>query len=187
MKTRNSKLGKTKWYLNDVKPKRNIVWTQKLRKEIYTLRKELPAREVAKKLNLTVIQIYNATRMYKRGLKSECFCCGNPLTKKEKAASRKRIKACFKCKKKAKEYKDSLRKKAKQKGICVYCLDRPARKGHNSCRRCVSATHRRRYLQGLCGQCGKKPINYPDESVCPSCAKKNRERAAEIRKRKKNE
>lgn len=182
-----SKRAKTKWYLEDVNPKKNFVWTEKKRKRVFTLRKKLPAREVARKMNLTVIQVYNATRMVRRGLSDECFVCGNKLTEKEKIANEKKIKSCFKCKKKAKEYKNKRRRIAIKNKMCVYCEKRPAREGHVSCTKCISATHRRRYRQNLCGQCGKNSINYPEESVCPSCAKKNRIRSAEYEKRKKKQ
>jgi len=187
MGTKLSKRGKTKWYLGDVNPKKNFVWTQKKRKEVYTLRKELPAREVAKKLNLTIIQVYNATRMYRRGLKGECFCCGHKLTEEEKLVSKKRIKTCFTCKGKAKIYKEDYRESAKKQGLCVYCMEEPVRKGYVSCKKCVSATHRRRYAQGLCGQCGKNPINYPEESVCSTCGEINKQRSADLRAAKKKE
>ncbi len=186
MGTRPSKRGKTKWYLGTVNPKKNIVWTRSMRKEVYTLRKDLPAKEVARKMELTVIQIYNATRMFKKGLLGECFSCGHKLTKKEKLASEKEIKTCFKCKNKASVYKKVLREEAKKKGLCIYCTKRKAQEGTVSCKKCVSATHRRRYCLNLCGQCGENNINYPEESLCSECSKKNKIRAADMRAMKKD-
>jgi len=187
MGTKPSKRGQTKWYLGEVNAKKNFVWTQKKRKDVVVLRQHFPAREVANILDLTVIQVYNATRMYKKGLKGECFCCGEKLTKEEKLASKKKIKTCFSCKEKAKIYKEGLRKKAKKQGLCVYCMKRKARKDYNACTKCISATHRRRYAQGLCGQCGKNPIDYPKESVCSTCGEVNRQRSADLRAARKKE
>lgn len=174
---RKSKKGKQKWYLS-VSPRKNQEWTQEKMNEVFTLRKELPAREVAKKLGLTVIQVYNATRLIRRKRKNECYSCGHELTKEDKLVSKgKKIKICNTCREKFKSYKKGRVKIARKHKICVYCQKRKARPGYVSCAKCVSATHRRRYAMNLCGQCGKNPINYPEESLCPSCAEKNRKKA----------
>lgn len=183
-----SQRSKFKWYLEDVNPRKNIEWTEEERKEVFTLRKKLPAREVARKLKITIIQVYNATRLHKKTLKGQCFVCGNELTTIEKKrAQNHKIKICSICRKNAKNYKLGRRSVALKNNLCVYCSSRPALKGHVSCSRCISATHRRRYREGFCGQCGRHKINYPEESVCKKCAKINRRKAADYRAKKKEQ
>lgn len=182
-----SKRGRQKWYLEDVRPKRNHEWSDKKMMRVYTLRKDLPACDVARKLKITITQVYNTTRLIKRGLHNECFICGHKLTREEKQRYKgKLIKACNTCREKSQAYKKGRRKVALKFGICIYCQKNKVRPGYVSCTKCISATHRRRYKQNLCGQCGRNPINYPEESICHTCAGKNRERAAEYRLQKKN-
>lgn len=183
-----SKRGRQKWYLEDVRPKKNYVWSNKKMLKVYTLRKDLPACDVARKLKITITQVYNATRLIKKSLHNECFICGNPLTKDEKNKYKgKLIKACNMCREKSRAYKKGRRRIALKFRICIYCQKNKVRPEYVSCTKCISATHRRRYKKNLCGQCGKYPINYPEESICRICAKKNRERATEYRLQKKGQ
>lgn len=177
------------WYLKKVKPKQNRDWSNKEKTRVFTLRTSktpVPAREVARKLGVNIIQIYNITRLVRRGVNKECFICGHNLTKEELAKDKnRRIKACGSCKAKAKIYKRGRRKKAIKKKLCCYCEKRKVLPGHQGCERCLSATQRRRYLEGLCGQCGKYPISKNSTTLCVMCLEENKERSTKFRELKK--
>jgi bacterioferritin-associated ferredoxin len=83
------------------------------------------------------------------------------------------IKACAKCKKAMHEYKSRLRDRALEAGKCEYCRVRKALPGHTGCGRCISATHRRRNLVGLC-ICGKEPVRFKGASLGENCLKRQK-------------
>jgi hypothetical protein len=164
------------WYLGKVPEKQNRSWTEGEKMKVYTMMTSAhPAADIARKFKASTIQIYNVVRLVRKGLKDECYMCGEPLTEKEITGNKNRlVKACNKCKRKSVLYKKLLRKKAIKHGLCVYCLSRKAMPGHVSCRSCVSATHRRRYIKGLCGQCGERPIGKNKIALCDECAEKSK-------------
>lgn len=176
------------WYLEEVSKKKNREWTTSEKMSIFTMRlNNHSASEIASKYRASISQVYNVVRLVRKGLKNECYMCGEPLTKKELLANKKSfIKACTKCKRKASDYKKDIRKKAEDAHLCIYCTERPAIPGHKSCPNCISLTHRRRYAKGLCGQCGKKPIGKNKLALCEPCAKETRIKAS-IHRRDKHE
>lgn len=180
-------LKRPKWYLSDVKPLQNHPWTDREKLAVFALRDEedLPARRVAKVFGVTKIQIYNITRLVRRSKNKECFICGNPLSVKERRKQKGRlIKSCDTCKENKKIYKQKRRKGFLKLGICPYCERRKVIKGKKGCKLCLSATHRRRYNRGLCGQCGERPITEKSDALCNLCLGVNRKRSAAQRKLK---
>jgi transposase len=172
------------WYLGKVSEKKNREWTTSEKMAVFTLRiRNYSATEIASRYRASISQIYNVVRLVRKGLKNECYMCGNPLTEKELLTNKKHfIKACEKCKSKALKYKKEIRKEAEKAHLCVYCRIKPAIIGHKSCPDCISLTHRRRYVKGLCGQCGKKPIGKNKLALCEPCAKEIRIKASIYRK-----
>jgi transposase-like protein len=182
------------WYLGKVPEKRNRLWTENEKMRVFTMKtqEDYSAAEIARKFKASVIQIYNVVRLVKKGLKNECYMCGNSLTEKEIHNNKNRfIKACDECKEKSENYKKNLRKQAIKRGLCIYCviqkghtfIGRKALSGHKSCRRCISATHRRRYALGLCGHCGKNPIGKGKIALCNECAEASKTKTAIYRQR----
>lgn len=160
------------WYLNNVKPLQNRKWTPKDRTYLVNLRKKLPAAEVARRMGITLVQVYNESRLAKRKAHNQCFMCGEKLKKKD--IGKGYLNLCPECKEKKKKYRKKRRVLAVKKKICIYCEKRKAIPGKHSCRKCISATHRRRYINGLCGACGKHPIRKPGAAFCEICARNNR-------------
>jgi len=172
MKKKSIKTG----YLEKVKPIQNRVWTDKEKAIIYTLREsKVPSPEIAQKLKCNITQVYNITRLMRSGAKHKCFCCGRKLTAIE-MLQKNFVKACNKCKKAFTKYKKERRLEAIEKGICCYCNKRKATPGYVSCPKCVSATHRRRVAEGLCGQCGERPPHKDGATLCEICLRKNEAR-----------
>lgn len=162
-----------KGYLLKVRPVQNKKWTNNEKVIVYTYRNEgMPSKDIAKKMKCSTIQIYNITRLMRSGIKQRCFCCGKKLDTLE-LLQKNLVKACNVCKKKFREYKKMRLKEAHDKGLCCYCHKRKALKGYKSCAKCVSATHRRRMLNDLCGQCGKHPPHKKGAFLCVLCKKKN--------------
>lgn len=161
------------WYLEEVKTKQNHIWTDEDKLRIFNLREKYSAKDVAEMFGATVIQVYNITRLVRKGIHDECFMCGDPLTPQEKLGNGL-IKACFKCKAKSLNYKQNRRKKALNKKLCGYCEKRPVLKGFKACKQCISATYRRRNKNGLCGKCGKRPVRKDNASLCVVCNAENK-------------
>jgi len=179
------RLKRPKWYLENVKPLENHPWTDTEKLAVFALRDEedLPAKRVAKIFGVTKTQVYNVTRLIRRSKNKECFICGNLLTPKEKRKQKGRlVKACDSCKDEKREYKRKRRKRLLKKGLCPYCEKRKVVAGKKGCTLCLSATHRRRMQMGLCGQCGKRPIDKKSEALCTICLGINRKRTSAQRK-----
>lgn len=164
---------KRKNYLKSVRMKRNKTWSESEKKKIYSLRlvKKMSAKEVSRKLKINLIQVYNITRLMKKQVLEQCFVCGKDLTMEEKSQKAK-FKACNECKSYLKRYKRWRRRKALRQNLCGYCEIEPVLPGKKACKKCISATYRRRIKEGLCGHCGKKPIK--KHGLCDTCAYKNR-------------
>ncbi len=176
------------WYLDGVKEKKNYEWTTEEKRQVYTFRNKdkIPAEIVAKIFGVTVTQIYNITRITRKAYKSQCFICGNKLSKEDMEKNKgKFIKACSTCKMFAKEYKRRRRNKFLKKGLCGYCETNPRLPGQTSCKKCISQSYRRRYQLGLCGRCGKYPIADGSTTLCKKCREKNKERAKIYREKAK--
>ena len=173
-----------KWYLKEVKEIENYNWTTAEMKLIYTLRKKcnFSAKRVADKLGIRVVQVYNATRLVKRSYKKECFMCGHKLSEMDLNKNKgKFIKACTNCREKSLTYKKERREGFIKKGICGCCETEKVIPEHTSCKKCISATYRRRYLQNLCGRCGKHPITSESTTLCSFCTEKNKKRSKKNR------
>lgn len=175
-----------KWYLDNVKPLQNHPWTDREKLAVFILRDEenATASTVARVFGVTKIQIYNITRLVRRGKNKECFICGKPLSTKDRK-KKGLVKACDDCKEKKRIYKHKRRKKLLKRGICPYCERRKLVKGKKGCIRCLSATHRRRYNMGQCGQCGTRPIAKNSDALCTICLGINKRRSAAGRSLKK--
>jgi len=174
------------WYLGKVPQKKNRSWTEDEKIKIYTLATHHhPAIEIAGKFGASITQIHNVVRLVRKGLRGQCYICGRSLTEKELIKGKGHlIVACARCKKRATDYKKILRKKAFKYGFCVYCMTRKVVPGHKSCRHCVSATHRRRYIKGLCGLCGIRPIGEKKVALCEVCARLSKAKVAHYRYKK---
>lgn len=179
-------LKRPKWYLDGVKPLQNHPWTDREKLAVFAFRDEVdtPAEVVARAFGVSKTQIYNITRLVRRSKNKECFSCGHSLTRKE-LRQKTLIKSCDRCKEEKRKYKQKRREKCLANGICPYCEKRKLVKGKKACTKCLSASHRRRYNQGVCGQCGQRPIAKDSEALCPLCLEVNRKRSAAQRKIKK--
>jgi hypothetical protein len=176
------------WYLTEVKEKENKTWTDAEKIRVYTLRQDFQAKEIANIFKTTVNQVYNITRIVKNSLESRCYHCSNPLTEEEIKSSDGLVKACKKCKKEAMTYKRGLRNRALKLDLCGYCGKRKIVKGKKACKKCLSASYRRRQAVGLCGICGKNPVAHKGGSLCNKCLDTNRIKTIIFRQRKeKNE
>ena len=160
--------------LTDVKPKENRSWTEMERTQIYTLKERYTAEELAKLYGTTIYQIHNLCQQMKKRYLHRCFRCGNDMTPEERKACKGVIKVCPKCKMAMHNYKARLRAIAMKAGKCEYCKVRKALPGHTGCSRCLSATHRRRNLLGLCGICGKEPVRFKGASLGEKCLKRQK-------------
>lgn len=174
------------WYLKNVKDIERHNWSTREMGLIYTLKKthNLPAIRVAKSFDISVVQVYNVTRLVTRAYRRECFMCGKKLSETDLEKNKgKFIKACIECKNKSMIYKRERRKVALKKGLCGYCERAKVIPGHTSCKKCISATYRRRYNKDLCGRCGKYPITSGSTTLCQRCTEENRKRS-QIHKKK---
>jgi len=173
-----------KWYLSDIKKKTNRDWTLNERILILTLReKGVSSEEIAKKVGTSKIRIYNVVRITRKQVDHKCYACGSLLSEKElKANAHRKVKNCFSCKKQMSESKKDRREKALERGLCGYCQKRKVTPGKKSCHKCVSATHRRRYILGICGICGENPINKKRSiTMCSTCLDAMRSKATKYR------
>lgn len=178
-----------KWYLKSIQTKKNREWSNADKHRIYTLReRKMPVTLIAHKYGAHVIQIYNIIRIMRQAAKKQCFICGHKLTPEELDKNKKRlIKACDLCKKKSQLYKKKRRKRVLKQGLCGYCETKKALPGQSSCKKCISATYRRRYKQGLCGRCGRYPIKEGVTTQCYSCNEESNKKARDRDLSKKHE
>jgi len=161
------------WYLNSVKPKENRTWPISDKFKVFNLRENQhkSSQEIATIMGVKVTQIYNITRLVRKGKQCQCFCCGHNLSDEELSVNSDRfIKLCENCKEKQSQYKHNKRKTSLKHGLCGYCQKRPALPNKTGCIQCISASHRRRYKIGLCGVCGKNPIEANKISLCKVCS-----------------
>lgn len=161
------------WYRSDVKPKDNLMWTDKERKMILDLRhQKQSSQEIAHMFGVSLTIIYNQTRLARRRIMKQCFQCGHTLTEDEQSDNVDRfIKICTNCRTSLKEYKRERREHFLNQGICGYCEKRPVVPQKSACLKCLSATYRRRIKKGICGNCGRNPVRKKGKSLCETCTK----------------
>lgn len=125
-------------------------------------------------------RLHNQIRMVRSAFAGLCHKCRQPLTKDDmkRLNSKERedpsMGLCSKCNSEVSNYKKDRRGKALELGLCPVCLDDKVVKGHTMCKACLSASHRRRYVQGLCGRCGEKPLSKNSIAFCDDCLEENR-------------
>lgn len=138
-------------------------------------------------------RLHNQIRIIRGSFNGLCHRCRNPLSKKELKRINNRVKEdpsmglCDECMGKSTEYKREKRNESLKQGICGVCNKRKITKGHTTCKKCLSATHRHRYLNKLCGKCGKNPLAKNSITLCQGCLEENRNVSREYRKRIKRE
>lgn len=165
---------KPEWYWNSVKERENRLWTSFERMHILKLReqKRLSIPLIANRMKASTNQINNQLRIFRKAMALRCRQCGNPLEEERKniVISEHKSTLCKKCEKEQLEYKRILRTGALKKGLCGYCMVRKVIPGTCACRKCLSATYRRRRLEKQCIKCGNPS---PDRAFCPACSKEN--------------
>lgn len=170
-------------YTNGVRPKVNNSWTNTKLRAVYTMRtvRGNTAAEIAVAMGTNKTEIHNALRRMYRAVNNQCLKCGKPLAEEDIAKIQGRMTSilCPKCKQETTEYKKKRRDVALSRGVCGYCQKPNALviPGTGGCRKCLSATHRRRNVAGLCAICGKKPIRKKGKMLCIDCAVTMRDKA----------
>jgi hypothetical protein len=106
------------------------------------------------------------------------------INKKEKEDPTQGL--CIACTRETSEYKKERRETALKIGICPICIKNKVLKGHTLCKKCLSASHRHRYIQGFCGRCGEKPLAKNSISLCDDCLAINRKNSKAYRRKQKN-
>ena len=136
-------------------------------------------------------RLHNQIRIVRGTFHGLCYKCRSPLTKKDFNRINKKEKEdpslglCTHCTKEAAEYKKNRRDLALKIGICPVCVDKKVVKSRTMCKSCLSASHRHRYVKGLCGRCGEKPLAKNSLSLCKGCLEKNRVSSKEYRTKNK--
>jgi hypothetical protein len=164
------------YYLKDVRPRKNRQWLKREKTAIFTMRQQgVSCSVIANVFNASLNQVHNVTRYVKNEKLHKCRLCGDKLKPEDREPEGKR-KICPKCFKKVQTNKRKLRRARLIKGLCEYCGEHKALPGHTGCKQCISATHRRRYTENLCGACGERPIREEGTALCKPCAKEMREK-----------
>jgi hypothetical protein len=201
------------WYLDvhQLRPKKHFKWTLKERAILYRLRilEQKSILEIQgffrKKNNIPIdlcaddsndkfsrTRIHNQIRMVRGTFNGLCHRCREPLSNADLKRINKKKKEdpslglCQACHENTAAYKVAKRQKALKEGICPICNEREVMPGHASCRECLSASHRHRYINGLCGECGKRPLAENSISFCEVCLEEKRKNSKEYRKRMKS-
>ena len=180
-------LNQSQWYRNPahIRQKTNHLWNRKEVQTIFTLRSRgFLINQIIEKMGLDVgkIQVYNVIRRLRKSLQNKCFQCGKPLSEKESVELKgKLFKHCSKCRKRNTAYKEVLRQKKIRIGVCVCCGEKKALENKTTCKKCLSPTYRERITKGICGICGKHPLDENSISMCPTCLRKNRNNSKNYR------
>lgn len=170
-------------YTRGVAPRKNKAWSDQERLIIYNMRvkSRLSSGEIAGIMGVTQIQVNNALEAYRKKVFGKCAKCGHVLDEADfVGATEKQLGVlCKKCKKEVADYKETRRRQALDAGLCGYCMTNPVVSGHSACQACISATHRRRNLAGLCGACGKRPFRKESRrgtavALCDECTEQMR-------------
>jgi predicted RNA-binding Zn-ribbon protein involved in translation (DUF1610 family) len=181
------------WYLDPAKLRRkqHYSWAHKDIKSVYALRNSgSSVKEIVDRIdpNLRKVQIYNILRITKKNLFNRCFQCGHELTDTEKAIDKSKWKRCPKCRKKHSDYKKHYRLKMLKRGLCGTGCGRPVIPGKTYCVTCNAWTQRQRYIKGLCGTCGKNPIDFQRSiALCTKCLDQNRHYSLKYRRARKKQ
>ena len=170
-------------YTMGVAPRKNKVWSDQERLIIYNMKikSRLSSGEISNIMGVTQVQVNNALEAYRKKVFGKCAKCGHTLEESDLAGvdTTKQLGVlCKKCKKDVADYKEARRLTALKAGLCSYCLTNPVVPGHTGCQACISATHRRRNLAGLCGACGKRPFRKDSKkgtvALCDECTEQMR-------------
>jgi len=157
------------WYIEGAPKLLNRHWSFKEKYFLYTLSKQgLSTVDMIQKMgvSLTKRQVYNQIRMAKKAFQNKCHRCGEPVN----VLSGKLFQLCNTCKQDTGDYKKEKRLREIKKNICPICSERSALPKKTFCGECLSGTYRRRIAIGLCGFCGKTPINRERSvSLCTAC------------------
>jgi hypothetical protein len=199
------------WYLdkNYVRPKKQFRWTLTERALLYMLRVEQNnsiaeiQKYFRKKNKIPVFlgedddsdkfsrtRLHNQIRLVRGTFKGLCYKCRSPLTKKDFNRINRKDKEdpslglCAHCLKETTEYKKTRREKALSLGLCPVCVKNKVLKGHTVCQSCLSTSHRHRYIEGLCGRCGERPLAANSITLCLICLRKARKASKEYRSKK---
>ena len=211
-KTKKAALQRKAWYLDtkSIRQKKQFKWTLSERALLYDLRVKqgMSIPEIQKyfrKKNKIPIylgvddkndkfsrtRLHNQIRLARGAFKGLCYKCRKPLTQRDIKRLNKKEKEdpslglCLSCTQESAEYKRERREEALKKGICPICMKRKVAKGHTMCRKCLSASHRLRYIQGLCGRCGEKPLSEKSICLCDDCLTDNRKSSKKYRRKNK--
>jgi hypothetical protein len=198
------------WYLDkkNIRPKKQFRWTLQERATLYKMRitqgKSIP--EIQKYFrrinNITTFlgvddksdkfsrtRLHNQIRMVRGSFNGLCHQCREPLKKSDlKKKNEKKdpsLGLCSSCSKKTAIYKRDKRKNDLARGLCPICVKNKLLEGHATCIECLSSSHRYRYLDGLCGKCGEKPLAENSISLCEECLDKNKKNSLRYRCKKK--
>jgi hypothetical protein len=197
------------WYLDkkEIRPKTQYKWTMEERMILYELRieREMTIPEIQryfrklyklpiptdiddKKDKYSRTRIHNQIRIVKGVIKGLCYKCRKPLTTQDMRYLKKNndqfLKLCKKCRKEISKYKRERRNELLKLNICPICGQREILKGKTACKICLSSSHRLRYIEGLCGRCGKRPIAEKSISLCEVCLRRQKKNS---RKNKRKE
>jgi hypothetical protein len=202
------------WYLdlNNIRPRTQFKWTLEERALLYDLRviKGMSIPEIQKYLRrinhipayldvddktdkFSRTRLHNQIRMAKGTINGLCYKCRKPLTKRELKKINQKGKGdpsfglCKSCTKETSEYKKNRGKQALKKGLCPVCAKREIVTGHATCQECLSSSHRHRYINGLCGKCGEKPLAKNSISLCIDCLAGNKKASKKYRRKKRLE
>jgi hypothetical protein len=213
-KTSAASLRRKDWYLDktSIRPKKQFRWTMEERATLYNLRveKEWSIPEIQKHFRrknkipiflgidddndkFSRTRLHNQIRIVRASFHGLCYKCRSPLSKRDLKRINKKEKEdpsqglCLSCSKESSEYKKERRATALKIGICPICVKRKVLKGHTLCKKCLSASHRHRYIQGLCGKCGEKPLAKNSISLCDGCLTENRKASKAYRRKKRLE
>ena len=202
------------WYMDEkvIKQKRQFRWTLEERTTLYDLRvkKNKSIAEIQKyfrKKNRIPLylgpddpndkfsrtRLHNQIRMVRSAFAGLCHKCRSPLTKADLRRLNRRDREdpsmglCLECTTEVSDYKKERRDSALKLGLCPICVTDKVVKGHTMCKGCLSASHRRRYVKGLCGKCGEKPLSKKSIALCDDCLEENRTASKLYRRKKRAE
>jgi hypothetical protein len=169
-----------RWYTNlkQIRQKQNHAWTRAELRRVYYLRIQgKGVDDIIKKMNLDVkrTQVYNMVRILRKNHLNRCFQCGDALTGKELESQRTRhFKRCDGCRASNEAQKKSVRNRYLTKHLCGCCGERKVIPGKTYCIHCLSYTNRQRIATGMCGSCGRNPINKKRSiALCNVCLDRN--------------
>jgi len=200
------------WYLDkdSIRPKKQFRWTLKERAILYKMRiiQNKSISDIQKYFriqnNIPIIlgindkndkfsrtRLHNQIRLIRGSFNGLCHQCRKKLTKSDlKRINRIENKEdpsfglCLSCTRKYSKYKRNKRLEILADGICPICVKNKVIKGHTTCKKCLSSSHRYRYLDGLCGRCGKNPLAENSIALCEECLDINRKTTFKARYKK---